>query len=178
CSDAVYDAPFRRLKKLLGVEQQPGAGSTHPFESAELNEIYGYWLAKKGQRRMASRRDLDPTEIPRLLRNMMLIDVSRDPFRFGYRLIGTNVVDATGENRTGKDFDVVGFFSANPTIKQEYVTVATTGEPLHSFEPFYRLDTRREYDVERLLLPLSSDGVTVDMILVYFHFKTGAYSAH
>jgi hypothetical protein len=28
------------------------------------------------------------------------------------------------------------------------------------------------------LLPLSSDGVTVDMILVYFHFKTGASSAH
>jgi hypothetical protein len=174
--DSVYDVPFHRLKVLLG-ERWLGAGSTHPFESAELNEIYAYWLAKKGERRMPSRRDLDPTEIPRLLRNLMLIDVSRDPFRFGYRLIGTNVVDATGENRTGKDFDVVGFFAANPTVKQEYITVATTGEPLHSFEPFYRLDTRREYDVERLLLPLSSDGGTVDMILVYFHFRTGAYSA-
>jgi hypothetical protein len=176
-SDAIYDAPFRRLKKLLGL-RPPGASATHPFESPELNEIYGYWLAKRGQRRMPSRRDLDPTEIPRLLRNLMLIDVGRDPFRFGYRLIGTNVVDATGENRTGKDFDVVGFIAANPIVRQEYITVATTGEPLHSFEPFYRLDTRREYDVERLLLPLSSDGVTVDMILVYFHFKAGTYSAH
>jgi hypothetical protein len=176
-SDSVYDAPFHRLEVLLG-ERQPGAGSPHPFESAELNEIYAYWAAKKGGRRMPSRRDLDPAEIPRLLRNLMLIDVSRDPFRFGYRLIGTNVVDATGENRTGKCFDVVGFFAANPIVKQEYITVATTGEPLHSFEPFYRLDTRREYDVERLLLPLSSDGATVDMILVYFHFRTGAYSAH
>jgi hypothetical protein len=174
----IYDAPFRRLKALLGTEQHPDARMSYPFASPKLNEIYGYWLAKRRQRRMPSRRDIDPTDIPKLLPNIMLIDVARDPFRFRYRLIGTNVVDATGENRTGKDFNVVDFIAANPTVKQEYITVATTGEPLHSFEPFYRFDTRREYDVDRLLLPLSSDGVTVDMILVYFHFKTGTFSGH
>lgn len=174
-ADAIDDAAFRRLKKLLGARQQAGGRPNHPFASPELNEIHDYWTTKRGQRRMPSRRDIDPTEIPRLLSNLMLIDVSRDPFRFGYRLIGTNVVDATGENRTGKCFDAVDFFAANPTVKAEYITVATTGEPFHSFEPFYRPDTRLEYDVERLLLPLSSDGATVDMLLVYFHFKSGPF---
>jgi hypothetical protein len=47
---------------------------------------------------------------------------------------------------------------------------------VHSLEPFYRLDTGTRYDVERLLLPLSSDGVTVDMILVYFQFKSGSFA--
>ena len=148
-----------------------------PFDSQEMNEIHDYWLAKRGQRRMPSRQDIEPTEIPRLLRNVMLIDVLHDPARFRYRLIGTNVVDATGENRTGKCFDSVDFFAANPIVREQYDAVVATGEPVHSLEPFYRLDTRREYEVERLLLPLSSDGVTVDMILVYFHFKSGGFAA-
>jgi len=149
-----------------------------PFASQEMNEIHAYWLAKRGQRRMPSRWDIEPTEIPRLLRNLMLVDVFYNPIRFRYRLIGTNVVDATGENRTGKCFDSVDFFAANPIVREQYATVVSTGEPVHSLEPFYRLDTRREYEVERLLLPLSSDGVTVDMILVYFHFKSGGFAAH
>ncbi|HUL05645.1 MAG TPA: PAS domain-containing protein [Candidatus Acidoferrum sp.] len=144
-----------------------------PFASADMNAIHAYWLAKRGQRRMPSRWDIEPTEIPRLLRNLMLVDVLYDPIRFRYRLIGTNVVDATGENRTGKCFDTVEFITANPIVREQYVAAATTGEPVHSMEPFYRLDNRRAYEVERLLLPLSSDGVAVDMILVYFHFKSG-----
>jgi len=147
-----------------------------PFASQEMNAIHDYWLAKRGRRRMPSRQDIEPTEIPLLLRNVMLIDVLHDPARFRYRLIGTNVVDATGENRTGKCFDSVDFFAANPIVREQYVAAVATGEPVHSLEPFYRLDTRREYEVERLLLPLSSDGVTVDMILVYFHFKSGGFA--
>lgn len=147
-----------------------------PFAAREMNEIHAYWLAKRGQRRMPSRQDIDPTEIPRLLRSVMLIDVCHDPLRFRYRLIGTKVVDATGENRTGKCFDSVEFFAANPVVREQYAATVVSGEPVHSLEPFRRLDTGFEYEVERLLLPLSSDGVTVDMILVYFHFKSGAFA--
>lgn len=147
-----------------------------PFESPEMNEIYTLWLAKRGWRRMPARPDIDPTEIPRLLPNVMLVDVFHAPLRFRYRLIGTNVVSATGEDRTGKSFDNVEFFAANPIVMQQYASVVATGEPIHSTEPFYRLDNRRTYDVERLLLPLSADGVTVDMILVYFHFRSGEFA--
>src|SRR5215831_9770505 len=91
-------------------------GASRPFGSDDLNEIYEYWLAKCGQRRMPSRPDIDPTQIPKLLKNVMLVDVLREPIRFQYRLIGTSVVDATGENRTGKDFDSVAFISANPIV--------------------------------------------------------------
>jgi hypothetical protein len=147
-----------------------------PFASQEMNEIHDYWLAKRGERRMPSRWDINPTEIPRMLRNLMLIDVLYAPIRFRYRLIGTNVVDATGENRTGKCFDTVDFIAANPIVREQYVAAVTTGEPVHSTEPFHRLDNRVEYEAERLLLPLSSDGAAVDMILVYFHFKSGGFA--
>jgi hypothetical protein len=156
------------------AEAQPPSGQS--FDSAELNAIYDYWLAKRGRRRMPSRKDIDPTEIPNLLPNLMLIDVSQDPIKFCYRLVGTRVVDATGENRAGKDFGSVDFIKTNPMVMLQCVTTATSGEPLHSLEPFYRRDTRQPYEVDRLLLPLSSDGIAVDMILVYFRFKTGAYA--
>jgi hypothetical protein len=152
--------------------------SGQPFDSAELNAIYSYWLAKRGQRRMPSRKDIDPTEIPKLLPNLMLVDVSHNPMKFRYRLVGTSVVDATGENHAGKDFDTVDFIKTNPMVMRQYATTATSGEPLHSLEPFYRRDTGEPYEVDRLLLPLSSDGITVNMILVYFRFKTGAYAVH
>jgi hypothetical protein len=148
-----------------------------PFASADMNEIHAYWLAKRGQRRMPSRWDIDPAEIPRLLRNLMLIDVSHDPIRFRYRLIGTNVVDATGEDRTGKCFDAVDFIAANPIVREHYVTAVTTGEPVHAMEPFPVRGTRLTYEVERMLLPLSSDGVAVDMILAYFDFKRDGVAA-
>jgi hypothetical protein len=147
-----------------------------PFASQEMNEIHDYWLAKRGERRMPSRWDINPTEIPRMLRNLMLIDVLYAPIRFRYRLIGTNIVDATGENRTGKCFDSVDFIAANPIVRKQYVAAATTGAPVHSTESFHRLDNRLVYEAERLLLPLSSDGVAVDMILVYFHFKSGGFA--
>jgi hypothetical protein len=156
-----------------GEAQPPSAQS---FDSAELNAIYDYWLAKRGRRRMPSRQDIDPIKIPKLLPNLMLIDVSYEPIKFRYRLVGTRVVDATGENRAGKDFDTVDFIKSNPTVMEQYIAIVTTGEPLHSLEPFHRRDTGQPYEVDRLLLPLSSDGVTVDMILVYFRFKSGAYA--
>jgi len=88
------------------------------------------------------------------------------------------VVAATGEDRTGQAFENVGFFKANPVVLEQYNCVARTGRPLHSLEPFTHRATGATYDVDRLLLPLSSDGRTVGMLMVLFHFKTCAAPAH
>jgi hypothetical protein len=48
------------------------------------------------------------------LPNLMLIDVLREPRRYRYRLIGTHVVTASGEDRTGRMFENVGFFKVHP----------------------------------------------------------------
>src|SRR5215475_13818177 len=103
-----------------------------PFATPELNDLHAYWLAKRGERRMPSRWDIEPGQLRRLLRNLMLVDVLYNPIRFRYRLIGANIVDATGEDRTGKCFDTVDFIAANPMITEQYVAVSTTGEPVRS----------------------------------------------
>jgi hypothetical protein len=52
--------------------------------------------------------------------------------------------------------------------------VVETGKPLYSLESFTNLRTGSDYDVDRLLLPLSSDGQQVDVLMVFFKFKPGA----
>lgn len=141
----------------------------------DMAALYDYWLARRGARPMPSRRDIDPVDLPRQLPNLMLIDVEQPGPRFRYRLVGTRVVSASGEDRTGAYFDSVEFFAKNPVVMQQYLQVLKTCAPLLSQEPFRNFTTGSDYQVERLLLPLSSDGRNVDMLLVHFSFKSGPW---
>lgn len=142
----------------------------------DLIRFYDFWLSLRGDRAMPSGKDLDPLNIPpEFSPYVMLIDVLRAPRRYRYRLIGTQVVAATGEDRTGQTFENVGFIKANPVVLEQYNCVAENGRPLHSLESFTNLATGTTYDVDRLLLPLSSDGRTVDMVMVFFRLKSGPY---
>ncbi len=53
---------------------------------------------------MPSRKDIEPTEIPDLLANVVLVDVTQDPLDFRYRLIGTAIVERIAFDYTGKHF--------------------------------------------------------------------------
>ena len=139
-------------------------------------ELYDYWAAKRQQERLPGRRDIDPVDLGRQLPNMMLIDILGPPLRFRYRLVGTQVVAASAEDRTGAFFDAVEFFRKNPVVMEQYKEVAETREPALSLEPFRNYVDNTTYEVERLILPLAADGKTVDMVLVYFSFRTGPWA--
>jgi len=141
-----------------------------------LQEVYDYWASLRGSRHMPARKDFDPLNIPQRLPNIMLIDVTHNPLRFRYRLIGTRVVSASAEDRTGKFFGDVSFFRSNPEVMAHYQAVVDLAEPLYSLEPFLNRTNNMSYQAERLMLPLSGDDKTVDMVLVYFHFASGPYA--
>ena len=81
---------------------------TLPF-SADRHEkifsIYSHWSGLKPSAGLPSRKDLDPTAIPKLLPNVWLIDVVPPLPRFRYRLIGTAVAEARGYDQTGSFID-------------------------------------------------------------------------
>ena len=110
-------------------------------------------------------------DIPRLLANVWLIDVARDPLRFRFRLIGTAVVEYAGEDNTGNWFDEV-MPDFDPRV---FVDVVETGEPSWSRSPSRMRPYKQYRELERVRLPLASDGKTVDMILclTVFFDKTG-----
>jgi hypothetical protein len=77
---------------------RPGGGQ--PSGPEGWDHVYRYWLSKHIDGRPPARRDLDPLiEIPRLVANIMLIDVLPDGFR--YRLVGSENVLRGDHNPTG-----------------------------------------------------------------------------
>ncbi len=141
-----------------------------------LVELYDYWSSRRRGRTMPARADIDPLDLPRHLPNVMLLDVLGDPGRFRYRLIGTSIVAATGEERTGRTFDEVRFFREFPQAIEPYERIVRTGAPVYSKEPFRDRKSDAVYEVDSLFLPLGADGERVDMVLVYFRFTTGPFA--
>ncbi len=103
--------------------------------------------------------------MPRLLPNLWLIDVHRNPLRFWRRLVGTKIEEFAGMNLTGGWVADRLSGSRLSGVHDNLVDVVETKQPswrrgksLIRFEKDYA-------ELERLYLPMADDGETVDMIL-------------
>lgn len=132
---------------------------------------FQYWNRCRRGRKMPARCDLDPLiDIPALVPNVMLFDVQRDPLDFRWRLIGTRVRQNFWKDYTGQ------WFSADPnygnresSVWKSMETVVLTGRPvLH--HPIYVGPHDDFLHVENILLPLSLDGVTCGMQIIFIDF--------
>src|SRR3954463_8596069 len=73
------------------------------LDGPDFQFVYDLWNGKRGARRAPSRADFDPlVEMRRVLPRLMLIDVSRDPPDFRYRLAGTETFFVHGAELTGR----------------------------------------------------------------------------
>lgn len=145
-----------------------------PTDNAEQKLLLDYWSAKRGTRSFPARRDIDPVELPpRLLPNIAIVTVGRcenTDAGFLYRLVGTNVVRYFGSDVTGRLFKDI--FSAPDELQAErshYSHVLETGE-VHFVSAQLKIPGREFLSSTRMLLPLSSDGQTIDTILSLFDF--------
>ncbi len=131
---------------------------------ARLRALFGYWREKRGDRAMPARADLDPLEIPTLLPIVGLVDVLDGGARFRYRLTGTEIVDVDGHDPTGRFLD-----EAPPDAGYADYLIGLFREVTRERRALYgesdsRGQGRIERRVRRLLMPLSCDGRSVDMI--------------
>jgi hypothetical protein len=131
--------------------------------------LYRYWLSicpPGGD--PPRRRAFDPVAVPDLLPGIWLLDVQRAPFRLRYRLAGTGIVEAIGHEVTGQWLD-----EAHPNIRanghffDRYRGVVETGVPSwRKGRPM--LWTNRDFGaIENLVVPLATDGRTVDILCAY-----------
>lgn len=93
-----------------------------------------------------------------------MVDVENRPRRFRFRLVGTAIVDSFGLDTTGRYLEEVGFSDRAPSVQAHYGAVAATAEPSCHQVHFTR-GSGRFLAYERLILPLASDGKSVDMLL-------------
>jgi hypothetical protein len=128
-----------------------------------LREAYDYWSRQRGDRTMPSRRDIAPEDMRAFLTHVMLIDVHREPLDFIYRVFGTGIADAHGREYTGKSARLLEPAGFAELVWQQYLEVVEAKAPrLHAV----RRDTGARYEkYQRLTLPLSSDGTSVDKLL-------------
>lgn len=138
-----------------------------------LGGTLAYWMGKRRDRPMPSRRDIEPAEIPRLLANLQLIDVIDGGSRFRYRLIGTALVDAFGRDYTGKHLDKLFPDERGAFAQGLYQAVCNARHPMFLRNTY---NTTRAVDIvaNRLYLPLSEDGANVNVILGALTFEFGA----
>ncbi len=138
----------------------------------DIQAVYAYWKLKAGNRRMPSRADIDPADLIPYLPSIMLVDVwpgdARDGSRhdYVYRLVGTREVAMRGSDPTGQRVATHSFGHDPELAFKNYDAVVRHAEPLLDRSEEFSPD-RRMADLDAIFLPLSTDGMNVNMILVY-----------
>jgi hypothetical protein len=136
--------------------------SWHPV----VCEFYDYWLAVAPPGRLPGRQHIAPEDMIPLLSRFWMLDVYREPLRFRYRLVGTDITRSVQRELTGLWLDEAQPETMrNPVLRDRYRFIAETGKPtwrrgrtLWHRDPTHWL-------VENCLVPLATDGETVDKII-------------
>ena len=147
------------------------------FDPQSLNPrlatLLDYWKEKCAGRAMPSRGDIDPIDLPDLLRSLLLIDIEPleggDP-HFRVRLAGTEIVERYGEDYTGRYLHEIDFGDQRPQILADFAECAATAMP-HRGERLFWNTRGVQFRMERLILPLGADGETPDMLMAGLHFE-------
>ncbi|MEQ8393983.1 PAS domain-containing protein [Thalassobaculum sp.] len=134
----------------------------------DIQALVAYWRKIHPTDGLPGRQHFDPIDIPELLPHIWLADVSRDPWRFRLRLIGTAIVAASGRDSTGLwcDEAFVNFDSSSAC--RHLITCAGDGVPVFCTAPALPKPGRRNLAdrlAQRVHLPLATDGRTTDVIL-------------
>lgn len=141
-----------------------GSVSLSERSNIQLRELFEYWSERRGQRRMPARADIDPADIPKLLPHLLLADVDEQPADVRFRLVGTELVERFGGEFTGRRLSDLDYGSEADAVAESYAQVIRTGEPQFKISHFWTRDYRY-LRIQHLLLPLSEDGKSVNMIL-------------
>jgi len=134
-------------------------GSIH---SLRLRRLYDYWLAKADARALLARADIDPVEIRWAIGHLSLIDV--DPGgEYRFRLDAPRNAEFFKRDMTGLTLAEYPFPERAGFMRAGYDAAVATRRPQLAARDF-TIDYRR-WQYEILLLPLSTDGDKVNMLM-------------
>jgi hypothetical protein len=136
---------------------------THP----RLRNLLAFWEARRGDHSLPACEALDPLALWEWLGHLMLVEAA-DGGDFRYRVYGTGLAEYLGRDLTGKTTAVLRS-DVRDVVCREYAAVCRTARPL--LVVHRRRIREQVMPVEKLILPFSSDGRTVDRLLA------GAYPA-
>jgi len=153
-------------------------GFAESLSDQRLTTLLAYWSSKRGDRRMPSRADIDPADLRVLLPHIMLLDVIDGGSDMRYRLVGTEIERHLGRPVTGRLLGDLVSGEYRDYVLSLYRRVIVETVPVYSENGFFDRD-RSGFGMiadfkraHRLMLPLSRDGKTVDIVLCGQIFTT------
>lgn len=162
---AIQHAPASEVGAGFVASGAPDSMPVERFAPA-IRHVFDCWRrhAKDGQ--IPARRDIDPIDLGMALPSVALWDV--EDTAYVCRLAGTRLCTMAGREVRGLSAEAVMPDPAHVT-RAEFGLVCTTRHLHYCERPLDRGGKYRGY--ARLLLPLSSDGKTVDMLLASFDLR-------
>ena len=136
--------------------------SWHPL----VRRFYEYWAGVAPPGRLPGRQHILPEDIVPLLPRLWMLDVFRDPVRFRYRLVGTEITCSVQRELTGTWLDEAQPESVrNVNLRDRYNFILETGQATWRRGATMWLRDPNHRVVENCLAPLAADGATVDKII-------------
>src|SRR5215469_9616199 len=100
--------------------------SWHPL----VRQFYEYWRVVAPPGRLPGRQHIAPEDIVPLLSRLWMLEVFRDPLRFRYRLVGTDITRSVGLELTGRWLDEPQpRLFENENLRDRYRFMFATGQP-------------------------------------------------
>jgi hypothetical protein len=133
----------------------------------ELQAIEERWRARCRDGGLPVRADFPAEDLTAWMGHIQIVERVPDgeTDRYRVRLAGTRIVYYEGRDNTGKFLDDVIPRDQRDQILEPYRRCADTRQPVYS--QFYSCsDTGISAQLERLILPLATDGAAVDQFLV------------
>jgi len=160
-SDRSFPERYERDARVTAEERAPG-DPAYP----DLAAILRYWNKKRGERFAPPRSAIDPADFIDALPRVKLVDVQRSAggdLDFRFRLAGTHIGNILGTELTRLrplDLQPPQF---GTMVHEHYAQCVRERRPLlHKVG----IDSvHRIHNYARLLLPLSSDGEQIDMLM-------------
>ncbi|MCR9212655.1 MAG: PAS domain-containing protein [Proteobacteria bacterium] len=139
--------------------------TTKSITAPSLLSLRDYWVKARGEREFPARKDIDPLHIPKVLPVLTLVDVSHDPLRFRYRLIGTKITEMAKRDATGKWLDEDLYGDRTDDMLWIFRTCSTEKAPIAVRENIQFID-KSWVLVEALAVPLGETDERVDIIMI------------
>ncbi len=140
--------------------------------------MHAYWRGiQPPDAPLPGRQHFDPAEIPQLLPTIRLYEVHRAPWRFRYRLVGTEIARIIGRELTGTWMnDRLADFEQSSVGRTLIFIAEGRGFSYYRGQPIFQVTNKDHLSSEGVLLPLARNGRDVDMILALsvYHAVNGA----
>jgi hypothetical protein len=151
---------------LQVIEGKPGVRVLE-LKTPMLQQLHRDWDARRRGRDLPARSDFDPLDLKYVVGNLSLIDVAHDPLRYRFRIHGSNVAQGMGFDLTGKSLDALPDRQYRQLVEEHFTEVVAGRRPVAKYRNRLMTD-QRIWHCEVLVLPLSADGKTIDMLMSGF----------